>query len=119
MINKILGSALFCLLCVGSLLAEGKDPLLVKTSVTGAEIALQLANLEGQKTTIELRDLDNEKLIWSNTVKDHNGYSYEVDMTDLDFGRYYLTVKKGEVSMKQVVVVGTFGVMLSEMQSEL
>lgn len=115
MITKCLQVALMAMLCSGALLANSNDPILVKSSVCGTEIALQLANLEGQITKIELRNLDNEKLIWTNTVRNHNGYRYEVDLADLNFGRYYIKVTKGDVIKRQVVVVGENGVLLSEM----
>lgn len=105
-----------CLLVAGFVSAEKTDPLMVKSSAEGSELSVQLANLEGIRTDVELISLDSKKTVWGQSIVAHNGFSYNLDLAKLDYGRYHLKVTKGETTKNQVIVVGEFGVLLSEMK---
>lgn len=105
-----------CLLVAGIVSAEKTDPIMVKSTAEGTELSVQLANLEGVRTNVELISLDSKKTIWEQNVAAHNGFSYQFDLADLDYGRYHLKITKGEVTKNQVVVIGENGVLLSEMK---
>lgn len=92
------------------------DPLLVKSSIEGNSVTLLLANLQGVGTQVRLTRLDNERTVLKKRIKDHNGYRFRMNLAQLDYGRYCLEVTKGDVTRKQVVVVGDFGVLLSELK---
>lgn len=113
MMNKAVFAVLFCLISLSTLSAESNDPILVKSSVNESTVNLQLANLEGERTTVKFYSLDTGTLIWTNSVKAHNGYSYKLSLADMDFGRYYFEIIKGDVVKKQVVLVNENGVALS------
>jgi hypothetical protein len=105
-----------CLLVASIVSAEKTDPIIVKSTAEGTELSLLLANLEGVRTYVELISLDSKETVWKQNVAAHNGFSYNLDLAKLDYGRYRLKITKGAVTKNQVIAVGEFGVMLSEMK---
>lgn len=89
------------------------EPLIVRsqTSVTGLEVIL--ANLEQEATKIFLTNMDKKEVYFSETIRKHNGYSMNLKLEKLPEGRYLLSVKKGEVLRRQVLLKTEAGLMCS------
>ncbi|PHI18133.1 hypothetical protein CEQ90_19500 [Lewinellaceae bacterium SD302] len=109
-------SLLFAFLLLAGFLAAGNDPIVVKSNPTATGMSVVLANLQGVSTTVKLKSLTNHAVLHTETVNDHNGYSCHFDLENLDFGRYYLEITKGDVVKRQVLVVGENGVLLSSVK---
>jgi len=92
------------------------DPLIVRTSAETDGIRLFLANLEGVTTNLKLTSLENDEVIFEEQVYDHNGYSYDLNFSDLEFGRYILSIKKNETLRQQVILISEHGVWLSQIK---
>lgn len=100
----------------GTLSANTVDPLIVRTQADAEGIQLLLANLEGVKTTVQLHSLDSEELLLQKQVRKHNGFSYDIDLSELDHGRYILEVAKGDIVRKQVILISEAGTFLSQIK---
>lgn len=116
MTNKKLSFLLALLFAVGVVSAGPGDPLIVKSNLNDAGMAVVLANLEGVTTTVKLKSLTSHKVLHTETVRKHNGYTYQFDLSSLERGSYYLEITKGEVVKRQVVVVNEHGVLLSSIK---
>jgi len=90
------------------------EPLIVRsyTGATGLEV--KLANLEQEVTKISLTNLDQDKLYFSDVVRKHNGYSWNINLDQLPEGRYLLSVDKGDTLRRQVLLKTATGLMCSD-----
>ena len=79
--------------------------ILVKTKLVGEKtLQITLANLQREKTTIRLENLEGA-VFYQEFVKNHNGFNKKIDLRKAPAGRYVLKVEqKGEL-LTQVVVV--------------
>ncbi len=72
-----------------------------------------MANLQQTKTVITLTNLNTKRELFSDRIRKHNGYSYNLNLDKLKRGRYLLSVTKGKEVRKQVLLVSKKGVMCS------
>lgn len=72
-----------------------------------------IANLEQTKTTLTLTNLDTKREMFSDRIRKHNGYSYNLNMDKLKPGRYLLSVTKDKEVRKQVLLISKEGIMCS------
>lgn len=111
-----------CLLfCLSSVNAYGhtatddpNEPLIVRSQLATGGLEIILANLQKARTTLKLADLDRDRLVYEDVVRNHNGYSYNLNLDKLPKGRYLLSVTKGNAVRQQVLVIADHGVMCSE-----
>lgn len=96
-----------------TLTVAAADPLLVSTYPKQHQLTLRLANLQQQRTTITLEEM-NGTAVCRRSVRDHNGFAVTFDMEALDNGRYVLVVKKGDTVRKQVIRKDEDGVRCSD-----
>ena len=68
-------------------------------------INLTLANLQGHHTKIQLTNLDGKISYYSEWMEERNGYSRNLDVSDLVDGKYLLTVKNQEENRNQVIKI--------------
>lgn len=73
-----------------------------------------IANLEQEKTTVSFTSLDTGLFYFKDRIRKHNGYTYNLNFDRLEFGRYLLTVKKGNTVRKQVILKSETGVTCSD-----
>jgi len=73
-----------------------------------------IANLEQEKTTITFTNLDTGLDIFTDRIRKHNGYSYNLNFDKLTLGRYLLKVKKGKIIRQQVILKAETGIMCSD-----
>ena len=86
-----------------------------KTKVVAAKtINLQLINLQQNKTVVHLMAIDKSETYYYKTIKEHNGFSQNLDLRELEAGRYILTVKTPTEVLKQVIRVTEDGVLHSD-----
>ena len=81
------------------------EPLIVRSKVMEGGLEVLVANLEQAKTVITLTNLDTKREMFSDRIRKHNGYSYNLNMDKLKPGRYLLSVTKGKEVRKQVLLV--------------
>ena len=93
--------------------ANATDPLVTRTQVEDFRLDLQLANLQGQRTLVSLKNLDGGSVYYTR-VREHNGYALTLDLSKLPAGRYLLKVKQDEVLRQQVVVKSAAGLYCSD-----
>ncbi len=89
------------------------EPLIVRSKVMEGGLEVLMANLEKVKTVLTLTNLDTKREMFSDRIRKHNGYSYNLNMDKLKPGRYLLSVTKGKQVRKQVLLVTKKGVMCS------
>ena len=94
-------------------LPNSVEPLIVRSAMAETGLELVLANLQLEKTTITLTDLDAEETYLTETVRKHNGYSFSINLEELPEGRYCLSVKKGDTLRRQILLKTETGVMCS------
>ena len=92
----------------------GKEPLIVRSQMMPGGLEVLIANLEQEKTTITFTNLDTGLDIFTDRIRKHNGYSYNLNFDKLTFGRYLLTVKKGKAVRQQVILKAETGIMCSD-----
>ncbi len=89
------------------------EPMIVRSQVAEGGLEILLANLEKETTTISLKSLDGKKKVFTDFIRNHNGYSYKLDLDKLKQGRYLLAVKKGDIVRQQVILISKEGMMCS------
>lgn len=89
------------------------EPLIVRSKVMEGGLEVLIANLEQTKTTLTLTNLDTDREIFTDRIRKHNGYSYNINMDKLKPGRYLLSVTKGEEIRQQVILLTRNGMMCS------
>lgn len=77
-------------------------------------LEILIANLEQSKTVLTLTNLDTKREMFSDRIRKHNGYSYNLNLDKLKPGRYLLSVTKGKEKRRQVLLVTKKGVMCSD-----
>lgn len=90
------------------------EPLIVRSQMMAGGLEVLIANLEQEKTTITFVNLDNGQEIFTDRIRNHNGYSYNLNFDRLEFGRYLLKVKKGDTVRRQVILKAETGVLCSD-----
>lgn len=90
------------------------EPLIVRSQMMPGGLEVLIANLEQEKTSISLVNLDNGLEIFTDRIRKHNGYSYNLNFDQLEFGRYLLKVKKGRTVRKQVILKAETGILCSD-----
>lgn len=90
------------------------EPLIVRSHMSIMGLEVIIANLEQEVTTVTLTNLDTKSQHFSDVVRKHNGYSYNLKLDDLPEGRYCLSVKKGETLRRQILLKTETGVMCSD-----
>jgi hypothetical protein len=105
-----------CLLgtCVPALASAPAEPLITRSSVDGDGISVMLANLEQQRVHLTLTDLDNDRELMHRHVRKHNGFRAQFNLSELEEGRYLITVKKGDTVRRQVILKTATGIMCSD-----
>lgn len=89
------------------------EPMIVRSQVGITGLEVTLANLQQEVTKVTLTNLDENVSHFSDVVRKHNGYSWNLKLDKLPEGRYLLAVKKGDVTRKQVLLKTATGVMCS------
>ncbi|TXF88364.1 hypothetical protein FUA23_15400 [Neolewinella aurantiaca] len=89
------------------------EPLIVRSKLVEGGMELLIANLEQSKTTISITSLQTNREVFTDQVRNHNGYSYNLNMDELKPGRYVLSVTKGKEVRKQVLLVKKSGITCS------
>jgi len=89
------------------------EPLIVRSKLMEGGLEVLIANLEQSKTVLTLTNLDTKQEMFSDLIRKHNGYSYNLNMDKLKKGRYLLKVTKGKEVRQQVLLVTKTGVMCS------
>ncbi|MTB53388.1 DUF3244 domain-containing protein [Lewinella sp. W8] len=109
---------LFCLFSTNAAantpVEDPQEPLIVRSYLVTDGLEITLANLEKTRTTLKLENLDQEKVVYSDIVRNHNGYSYNLNLNKLPKGRYLLSVTKNNTVRQQVILIADHGVMCSE-----
>ncbi len=90
------------------------EPLIVRSHLAEGGLEVLIANLEKETAVVTLTSLQTHRELFSDRIRKHNGYSYNINLDDLHHGRYVLAVKKGDVIRQQVILVNSKGVMCSE-----
>lgn len=94
--------------------SSATEPLIVRSQMMPGGLEVLIANLEQEKTTVTFASLDTGLDIFRDRIRKHNGYSYNLNFDRLEFGRYLLMVKKGDVVRKQVILKSEAGIMVSD-----
>jgi len=89
------------------------EPLIVRSQMMPGGLEVLIANLEQENASITLVDLEDGQEIFTDRIRKHNGYSYNLNFDKLAFGRYQLEVKKGKTVRKQVILKAETGVVCS------
>jgi hypothetical protein len=92
---------------------NSNEPLIVRSKVMEGGLEVLMANLQQTKTVITLTNLNTKRELFSDRIRKHNGYSYNLNLDKLKRGRYLLSVTKGKEVRKQVLLVSKKGVMCS------
>ncbi|MBB4080381.1 hypothetical protein GGR28_003015 [Lewinella aquimaris] len=100
--------------CVPALATTPAEPLITRSAVEAYNLSLTVANMEKQRTRIEIRDAKNNSVVFGTTVKNHNGYRASFNLSELDPGRYIVTVKKGDTVRQQIIRKSEVGIMCSD-----
>lgn len=90
------------------------EPLIVRSHIAEGGLEVIIANLEKETALVTLTSLQTDRELFSDRIRNHNGYSYNINLDDLHHGRYILSVKKGDVTRKQVILVNSKGVLCSQ-----
>lgn len=89
------------------------EPMIVRSQVGVMGLEVIIANLEQAITRVSLTNLDTDVQHFSDVVRKHNGYSWNLNLDKLPEGRYLLAVKKGDTVRQQVLLKTAAGVMCS------
>lgn len=90
------------------------EPLIVRSHAVFDGLEVTVANLEKATTTVRLINLDKDREVFSDQIRNHNGYRYKLQLDQLKHGRYLLKVKKGKTLRQQVLLVTGNGVLCSD-----
>ena len=95
------------------LTAADTNPLVTRSMINNFSLELKLANLQGQRTLVSLKNLDGGS-VYYRRVREHNGYALTMDLAELPAGRYLLKVKQEGVLRQQVIVKSDAGLYCSD-----
>jgi len=90
------------------------EPLIVRSKLMEGGLEVLIANLEQRTATVILTNLDSKREVFYDAIRKHNGFTYSLNLDELNPGRYVLAVKKGKTMRRQVLVVSNDGVMCSD-----
>lgn len=114
--KTLLFTALLCT-CVPAVTFAASDPvtpLITRSAMVGECLNLQLANLQQQRTEVEITSLDHGTEHFRKVVTKHNGYRVALGLEDLTNGRYVVTVTQGETVRKLIILKTDAGTMTSD-----
>ena len=86
-------------------------------TVDNKSIAIQLYNLDKEKTTVQVQDREGN-VYYQKRINNHNGFSMLLDLKQLPEGSYILQVNREDGAMSQVVRVTETGLLLSQIVEE-
>ncbi len=89
------------------------EPIITRSSVEENRLEITLANLEQERTILRLTDLDTRADFFTDRIKDHNGYGICLSLDEIPEGRYVLSVEKGDITRRQVILKTKTGIMCS------
>lgn len=118
--NLILTAFTFMFLATATALAApttpatAGEPLIVRSHLAEGGLELMIANLEQETTVVTLTSLTTNRVLFNDRIRKHNGYSYNINLDELHYGRYVLAVKKGDAVRQQVILVNGRGVSCSD-----
>ncbi len=81
--------------------------------IEDAKVQVQLYNLQQQRTTLAITDLDEEVSYYKTTISRHNGFAKILDVSELSNGRYLLKVNNGSTTLKEIMKVDDNRILLS------
>lgn len=90
------------------------EPIIVSSQMGVMGLEVTIANLEQEVTRVSLVNLGTNETHFSDVVRKHNGYSWNLTLDKLPKGRYCLSVKKGDTLRRQVLLKTEDGVMCSD-----
>lgn len=101
--------------------AIGTNPLsdieFYVTKVSEKKLEVTLANLQSQRTTVTIENLDGSTIYFRDIVTKHNGYRKRLNLDQLPNGKYKLIVTNGEEKKQQVIVLKAgVGMLLSSIK---
>ena len=114
--KTLLFTALLCT-CVPAATFAASDaasPLITRSVIAGERLDLHFANLQQQRTEVQITSLDNGTEHFRKVITKHNGYRLALGLEDLTDGRYAVTVSQGEVVRKLVILKTEAGTMISD-----
>lgn len=75
------------------------------TPISEKILDLALTNLQQQRTTIAVTNVDGSVTYFRDVVKKHNGYRKRLNFNELQDGKYLLVVTQGTEKFQQVIVL--------------
>lgn len=99
--------------CVPAFAFAPVEPLITRSSVEDSRLALTLANLEQDRTVVQLYNFVTNETLYSKVVRNHNGFSVSLSLKELPEGRYIVCVKKGDTVRRQVILKTEAGIQCS------
>ena len=107
---SLLMALCFCVATFSAVAApiNNADELIIRVKPLENKVfKVTLANLQQKNTKITLTNLSGTTTYFEDNVIKHNGYAKKLDLSDLNDGRYLLTVKqKGEETVKVLYLSG-------------
>ncbi len=88
------------------------DILLKLAHVEGKILRINLANLQKERTVVQLTNLKGDNF-FTKVIRKHNGFFSKINLNELPKGRYVLSVKQSDQLISQVIVIEDNGVKLS------
>ncbi len=80
--------------------------LIAKTKLVKKDVInISLANLQQKSTYIQLTDMDSDLIYHSRYLNKKNGFSQNLNLKELQDGRYLLSVRNNGKVFKQVIVI--------------
>lgn len=83
--------------------SDGGGTTLKSKVVDNFSLHLQLINLEQEQTFIKLASLDGDTF-FQDFIARHNGYVQVLNLEDIPYGKYVLTIRQDDETITQVVV---------------
>ena len=77
------------------------------------QIKVLLVNMMKVPTKVTITSMEGERILYE-MVRDHNGYSFDIDLSQLPNGRYLLEVSQKDEERSQVIRIDNGKVLLSE-----
>ena len=81
--------------------------------IENTKVQVQLYNLQEQRTTFEITDMEEEVSYYKTTISKHNGFAKILDVSELSDGRYLLKVDNGTTTLKEIMKVDDKRILLS------
>ena len=92
-----------------------KSKFQMKSEMTRETVVnVRLFNLQELTTTMRITDLDGKVSYFQEIIRQHNGFTQNIDMDKMADGRYLLQIEQGDSVKQQVIVISDRQVMLSD-----